>query len=180
MTERPTVRECEICHRQGLLVPKMSLLDPYTYDACSSCWDNHAESWLAVGNAVGNEAGAWAKIDLTIRATVTVWIGEDYVSIPEGARRRLTQMLVPCTPTEEELEDEGLMRTMEGIKRNRKTMDQAAHRQRRRLGGFWRLDPHGPEHPPIQIFWVTAAIRNAVQYVLNTKLFKPRHHPVNV
>lgn len=182
MTNRLRVQECEICHRQGLLVPKMSLLDEYTYDACSTCWDNHAESWLAVGNAVGHDKGAWLKIDKMVRDQVTVWIGEDYVSIPEGARRRMTQMLVPCypdPPTAEELEDEDLERVMQGIKRNRETMDRNTRRPRR-LGGFWRLDPHGPENPPLKVFRVTSAIRDAVHYVFNTKLFKPRHNPVNV
>lgn len=88
---------CDICGRDDFVTPRPSILDPYTYQTCQACVDNHAESWVAVANAL--RGSSWKDLDTAIRSAVAVWSCGEYMSVIEGGQNLLRQQVVIFEPS---------------------------------------------------------------------------------
>ena len=91
---------CETCGRQ---TPQRfynwSAIDPNTqYRQCGVCASNNCESVTVITRVVN--AVGWKEIHPTIRKAVRVYDMEQYITVPEWAKRLSHRQIAPCTPEE--------------------------------------------------------------------------------
>ena len=93
------VGNCESCGRVGHLVPTPSLLDAYDYSICSSCAENHAETWVSIANFMRDSE--WRFLDSGIKDIVTVWQDETYRPVLQAAMVMAERQLVVVDPLDD-------------------------------------------------------------------------------
>jgi hypothetical protein len=96
------MKPCASCGRNGELQPQRSVLDNRHYDCCVSCIEHRAEPLAAVVRAV-NQAG-WRSFPRDTRRAIRVFDLEEYIRIPDWARRMSHRQLAMIRQEQEDRE----------------------------------------------------------------------------
>jgi len=90
--DRNAIKACPCCRRGDVLIEAPSFLDLSYFMCCPTCFDHRAHPLQHVLN-VEREIG-WSSIPKSVRSTITVWQGHQYISMVEWAKNAIHQQVV--------------------------------------------------------------------------------------